>query len=75
MFTRKPLQSVVPADFPELANLVWNRDIGKPITGEEALALYERNWRHVDKDNLTQAERELILNLAKEFGNGILLVP
>jgi hypothetical protein len=63
----------VPAEFPELAMLAWNRNPERPIPGEEALALYERNWRHVDKDHLTPREAELIHELAEEFGNGCLL--
>jgi hypothetical protein len=37
--------TVVPADYAELARLAWNRDASRPITGEEALGLYELNWR------------------------------
>jgi len=69
--TREP---IVPADFPELAMLAWNRDPTRPIAPEEALALYERNWRHVDKEHLTPEEARLIHDLAEEFGNGVLLV-
>ena len=65
---------VVPADFPELAALVWNRDPLRPIGGDEAFALYERNWRHVDRTHLTPLELELIQELSKRFGRGHLLV-
>ena len=40
--------AVIPAHFPELARLAWNRDISRPISGEEALWIYEANWRHVE---------------------------
>ena len=43
-------QQIVPAEFPELALLVWNRDPTRAIPAEEAFALYERNWRHVDRE-------------------------
>jgi hypothetical protein len=65
---------IVPKDFPELGMLAWNRDPARPIPRDEALALYERNWRHVDAEHLTAAEAELIEELAEEFGHGHLLV-
>jgi hypothetical protein len=51
------MDDVVPAQFPELARLVWNRDPRQLIRGEEALALYEANWRHVEVNALTDAAR------------------
>jgi hypothetical protein len=34
---------IVPAEFPELQALLWNRDAARPIPAEAAFALYERN--------------------------------
>jgi hypothetical protein len=65
--------TIIPADYAELARLVWNRDPSRPIAGEEALALYERNWRHVDTAALSEQERDLIRRLADRFGGGHLL--
>ena len=65
--------SIIPAQFPELARLAWNRDISRPITGEEALGLYEANWRHVDTASLSEHEWALIRALAAQFGGGHLL--
>ena len=65
---------IVPKDYPELAFLCWNRDPARPITGKEALALYERNWRWVRRDRLTLAERNLIDWLVARHGRGVLLV-
>lgn len=64
---------IVPRDFPELQMLVWNRDDARPIPREEALALYERNWRHVDAEHLTAREAKLIGELVIEFGHGMML--
>lgn len=64
---------VVPAHYPELAGLAWNRDLAQPMPGQEALTLYETNWRHVDAGALTDAERELIISLTDRFGHGHLL--
>lgn len=65
--------TVVPAHYPELARLAWNRDPAQPITGAEALGLYEANWRHVDVAALSPAEWALIRVLADRFGGGHLL--
>jgi hypothetical protein len=64
---------IVPAEFPELQALVWNRDAARPIPAEEAFALYERNWRFVDQQRLTAREKLFIQNLANKFGHGVLL--
>jgi hypothetical protein len=66
--------TVVPAHFPELARLAWNRDLSRPISGEEALGLYEANWRHVEVDALSPREWQLIKELADRFGGGHLLI-
>lgn len=59
--------------FPALHALCWNRR--QPyLIRKDAFALYERNWRHVDRDGLTDAERDLIDDLAREFGQGLLNV-
>lgn len=65
--------TIVPAEFPELKMLAWNRDVMRPIPAEEAFALYERNWRFVDQRRLTAREKRLIDGLAKAFGRGVLL--
>lgn len=53
--------------------LVWNRDDARPIPRDEALALYERNWRFVDTEHLTPREAKLINELVDEFGHGMML--
>ncbi|CZT34468.1 hypothetical protein [Rhizobium sp. 9140] len=65
---------IVPADFPELATLVWNRDPSRPIDADEVFALYERNWRFVDQDRLSETEARLIRELTDTFGHGRMLV-
>jgi hypothetical protein len=64
---------IVPAKFPQLQALAWNRDTARPIPAEEAFALYERNWRFVDQERLTVREKLLVRKLADKFGHGILL--
>lgn len=65
---------IVPAEFPELKALVWNRDPAREIPAREAFALYERNWRFVDRERLSKDEVDLIEELAHTFGHGRLLV-
>lgn len=61
-------------DYPQLRLIAWNRQPVDAITGEEALDLYERNWRHVDHGAILPHERALIDRLVREYGNGILHV-
>lgn len=60
-------------DYPQLSVIAWNRAL-REINGDEALALYERNWCHVDTGGLTPAEAALIERLKHQYGNGILNV-
>jgi len=62
------------ADFPMLRELAWSTDPGASITPEEALALYERNWRHLDPQAMEPKERALVERLTATVGKGVLLV-
>lgn len=44
------------------------------IDGAEALALYERNWRFVDREAMGADEVQLLDVLVKVYGNGVLNV-
>jgi hypothetical protein len=59
--------------WPALRDLAWNR--ADPwIPAEDALALYERNWRFVEPAQLTREEADLIDHLKHRFGGGVLNV-
>ncbi|MFT5531893.1 MAG: hypothetical protein ACI802_000109 [Candidatus Paceibacteria bacterium] len=60
-------------DYPQLALLAWSRVL-RDITEEDAFALYERNWRFVDVDALTAAERGLIDRMTDQYGKGVMNV-
>jgi hypothetical protein len=60
-------------DYDNLRALCWNRRV-RFLGAEEVFRLYERNWRHVDRINMTDAEHALIARLADRFGNGVLNV-
>ena len=61
--------NIIPAEFPELNRLVWSRDPRRAIAAEEVFALYERNWRFVDRERLTDREARLIRELGKAYGH------
>lgn len=65
---------IIPAEFPQLSRLVWNRDPLHPIAGDEVFNLYERNWHFVDTEALTDLERHLIDELGEKFGHGFKLM-
>jgi hypothetical protein len=63
------------AAYENLALLCWNHNRKTLfISGEDALHLYERNWRLVDQRRIKPAERELIGRLTARYGNGVLHV-
>jgi len=56
--------------WPVLRELTWNRS-DRWIPADEALRLYERNWRHVDTASIGEAEAKLIQDLADRFAGGV----
>ncbi|GAB7006401.1 hypothetical protein JCM18899A_38740 [Nocardioides sp. AN3] len=60
--------------YPGLRALAWQTDAGTTITETEALNLYERGWRHLDQENLTDREKAFIQHLADTYSHGRLLV-
>jgi hypothetical protein len=65
---------VKAAEYPQLSILAWNRPDNCELTDEEALGLYESNWRHVDPAAFTENEKTLLRRLIDEVGNGVLNV-
>lgn len=68
------VDAFVIGDFPQLQLIAWNRHPHDAITGEEALDLYERNWRFIDEAAMPPHERAMLDRLTREYGNGILHV-
>lgn len=66
--------TVALADYPQLQRLAWQLHGVQEVTPKEALALYERNWRHVDRSAMAQHEYMLVNALVRELGGGRLLV-
>tara|TARA_E500000318_G_C3527122_1_gene198910 strand:+ start:227 stop:430 length:204 start_codon:yes stop_codon:yes gene_type:complete len=59
---------IIVKDYPQLHMLCWNRSDNALLDEDEALALYERNWRFIDQETVTVRERALINVLAKKHG-------
>jgi hypothetical protein len=57
--------------WPVLRELAWNR-ADHYIPADQALGIYERNWRFVDPRRLGAPERALIERLKERFGRGVL---
>jgi transcriptional regulator with XRE-family HTH domain len=65
----------IPLDaYPVLRQLAWQIPGVTELEPSAALALYERNWRHVDPDALSPKESVLISQLMRALGGGRLLV-
>lgn len=62
------------ADYPQLRQLAWHIPGATELTAEEALGLYERHGRHIDRAALAPREKELLDALARGPGKGHLLV-
>lgn len=59
--------------YPQLHALCWNRPDNAVVGGEEALGLYENNWRFVEPEKLLAKERKLLDRLVARFGNGVFM--
>lgn len=59
--------------YPQLRTICWNRRDDAILDGEDALALYERNWRFVDAAALDLRERRFIDRLVERYGRGVLM--
>jgi transcriptional regulator with XRE-family HTH domain len=61
--------------YPQLRQIGWHLGPAKrELEAQEAFALYERNWRHVDQAAMSAQERELVRKLTDTYGKGVLLV-
>lgn len=61
-------------DYPQLKRLAWQLQGVTELSPTEALSLYERNWRHVDRAGMLPAEQALVQALVANLGGGRLLV-
>lgn len=72
---RAATQRITIAQYPQLKQIAWQLSPAvTDLAPQEALALYERNWRHVDPAALDRRERALLKRLTASVGKGVLLV-
>ena len=64
----RPMESALiqVADYPQLQALCWNRRRDATVTEQDALQIYDRNWRHVDTSRLEGKELALIRRLRSQ---------
>lgn len=62
------------AEFPQLKALARQLHDVDELSPVDALSLYERNWRHIDRSGMEPAERALLEALVDRLGGGRLLV-
>lgn len=72
--SRKIPPKIRIADFKQLQRLAWQLKGTKKISPQEALDLYERNWRHVDVKAMDAHEKKFLEDLLATFGRERLLV-
>ncbi|MEW6479306.1 MAG: helix-turn-helix transcriptional regulator [Pseudomonadota bacterium] len=56
------------ADYPQLKSLAWQVHGTDELSLVEALDIYERNDRHLDRDAMSERERALLSALLVAFG-------
>ncbi|CAM4150184.1 helix-turn-helix domain-containing protein [Roseateles saccharophilus] len=61
-------------DYPALKRLAWQLPGVTELDPAQALDLYERNWRHLDREHMAPQEKLLLKALVDELGGGRLLV-
>lgn len=71
---RQKIETVALNQYPQLRKLAWHINGVTSIPAKDALNLYERNWRHVDKAQMGAEEKILLNTLVETYGNGCLLV-
>ncbi|GEE02650.1 hypothetical protein nbrc107696_30960 [Gordonia spumicola] len=70
----KTMNTVLVSEFPQLTTLCWQFAPDARLTWDEALSVYERNWRYVEQEKLTADEAAFIQELVDTCGNGVFLV-
>ena len=61
-------EKIIVGDYPGLAALGWQLSATTALTPYEAWSLYTRNWRHLDREMLSERELQLLEGLSQSFG-------
>ena len=65
---------VMISDYPGLKQLAWHVRGTNTLTPIEARDIYERNWRHLEPNNINTKERNLINALKEGLGGNFPLL-
>lgn len=65
---------ILLSEYPQLKQLAWQVKGTKELTPVEALSIYERNWRHLDIQELSQHEKQLVDALRTGLGKSLINV-
>ena len=63
------------SEFPQLKFLCWQLRPDIEIDGQEAFAIYRRNWKWVDESLITNEENALIDYLIGKYGKSAISLP
>ena len=58
------------ANYPQLKSLAWHVQGAESLTPRQAWDIYVRNWRHIDKAEISPEEKQLIEQLRAKFELG-----
>jgi hypothetical protein len=69
--TKNRAATVRVAQYPQLKDLCWSAAVTE-LPARYAFAIYERNWRFIDRQRLVPRERLLLETLTRRFGAGVI---
>lgn len=58
------------ANYPQLRLICWHITGAKTISEDEAFYLYQRHWRFIDENKLSNEEKMLLSKLILKIGKG-----
>ena len=66
-------KSIRLSAYAQLKSIAWQLGDTTSLTPREVLALYRRNWRHVDATEMNEEERAFVRTLVETFGGSRLV--
>lgn len=66
--TKKLPSKIRIGDYQQLKRIAWQLKETQEIPLQDALSLYERNWRHLDFKKMNENEKRFIKSLLTKYG-------
>ncbi|WP_375700176.1 hypothetical protein [Pseudophaeobacter sp. TrK17] len=60
------------SDYPQLQALCWFRKQHGEIDEQDALQIYDRNWRHINRRKLAKPDITFIRSLKERYGAALI---